>query len=231
MNKIDRIYTDKPFLGRRPICTMLNQMGYPVNIKRVDRLMRLMGISATVPAPHTSVPRKEARKYPYLLGNLAIDRSDLVWAADITYIPLEMGFLYLVAIMDWFARYILSWELSNSMESDFCEVALRRALKKSRPAIFNTDQGAQFTSDGFLKILEDKQIKISMDGKGRFQDNIMIERFWRSLKYEEVYLNHYENGWEALTGIRKYIRYYNQRRGHSSLSWMTPLDFYRANRF
>lgn len=226
MKVIDKLYTAQPFLGRRTMHERLVANGYPINHKRVDRLMRLMGLAATVPGPHTSKRRKEHKKYPYLLRNLSITRPNQVWAADITYLPLAMGFLYLVAIMDWFARYILSWELSNSLESDFCVSALKKALKKAKPEIFNTDQGSQFTAEAFVDLLKDMEIKVSMDGKGRFRDNIMVERFWRTLKYEEVYLNEYETGWAAKSNIERYMLFYNNDRRHTSLGKMTPSSIY-----
>ena len=229
MNEIDKIYTEYPFMGRRTIHDELLEMGYPINYKRVERLMKLMGIMATVPGPHTSKARKEHKKYPYLLRKLKIIRPNQVWASDITYIPMEKGFLYLVVIMDWFSRYIISWTLSNSMESDFCVYALLEALKSGKPEIFNTDQGSQFSSDDFIAPLVDNEIKISMDGVGRFLDNIFVERLWRTVKYEEVYLKAYNGGKEAYSSLDKYIFFYNNRRRHTSLAKKTPSYIYNAD--
>ena len=206
----------------------LKNLGYQVNLKRVHRLMSLMGIMSVVPGPHTSIARLDHKKYPYLLRKMKVIRPNQVWASDITYIPMERGFLYLVVVMDWFTRYIISWALSNSLENDFCIEALKTALKNGRPEIFNTDQGVQYTSDDFIKILEDSEIKISMDGKGRFLDNIFVERFWRTLKYEEVYIKAYEDGLVARTSLEKYFKFYNFERCHSSLAGKTPAYVYNV---
>lgn len=223
MQEIDRAFTEWPFLGVRQMCRYLVSLGYGVGRKRVRRLMRLMGLMAVYQKPKTSVANPEHKRYPYLLRDLTIDRSNQVWCSDITYIPMRKGFLYLVAIMDWHSRKVLSWRLSNTMETDFCVAALEEALAKyGTPDIFNTDQGSQFTSFAFTNVLRDNEIRISMDGRGRWLDNVFIERLWRSLKYENVYLNAYETGSEARTGIGRWINFYNQTRPHSSLDGITP---------
>ena len=223
MQEIDRAFTEWPFLGVRQMCRYLVSLGYGVGRKRVRRLMRLMGFMTIYQKPKTSVPNPEHKRYPYLLRDLTIDRSNQVWCSDITYIPMRKGFLYLVAIMDWHSRKVLSWRLSNTMEADFCIVALEEALEKyGTPDIFNTDQGRQFTSVAFTNVLRNNGIRISMDGRGRWLDNVFIERLWRSLKYENVYLNAYETGSEAREGIGRWISFYNQTRPHSSLDGTTP---------
>lgn len=212
------------------MCRYLNGLGYPVGRKRVRRLMRLMGLMPIYQKPRTSIIDKEHTRYPYLLAGLDIKHANHVWCADITYIPMRKGFLYLVAIMDWYSRKILSWRLSNTMDVDFCLSALEEATHKyGSPEIFNTDQGSQFTSDAFTGALQERGIRISMDGRGRWLDNVFIERVWRSLKYEEVYLQAYENGVEARTGIGKWIAFYNQIRPHSSLHGQVPDAFYEKN--
>jgi putative transposase len=226
MNQIDRIYTKWPFYGSPRVTDELRQRGWEVNEKRVARLMRRMGLQAVVPGPHTSRPHPEHRIYPYLLRDLEVVEANQVWCSDITYIPMRRGFLYLVAVMDWYSRYVLSWELSNSLETGFCIVALERALRQGSPGIFNTDQGAQFTSEAFTQRLQSEAIQISMDGKGRALDNIFVERLWRTLKYEEVYLRDYPDGLEALKGLRRYFRFYNDRRRHQALEKKTPAEVY-----
>lgn len=227
MQLIDALYTRRPFLGSRKMVTELaREHGIRVNRKRVQRLMRLMGIESVLPGPRTTRSAPEHAIYPYLLRNVEVVRVDQVWSADITYIPVAGGWVYLVAVMDWFSRRILSWELSNSMELQFCLVALERALRVGKPEVFNTDQGAQFTSPRFVNALEEEEIAVSMDGRGRYLDNIWIERFWRSLKYEEVYLNEYDSPMRAWQGIREYIEYYNTRRAHQSLGYLTPAQVY-----
>jgi putative transposase len=223
MQVIDRAFTDWPFLGVRQMRRYLVSLGYGVGLKRIRRLMRLMGLMPVYQKPKTSLPNLEHTRYPYLLRGLSIDRSNQVWCADITYIPMRKGFLYLVAIMDWHSRKVLSWRLSNTMEVDFCVSALEEALSKyGSPDIFNTDQGSQFTSAAFTNVLRDKGIRISMDGRGRWLDNVFIERLWRSLKYECVYLHAFETGSEARAGIGEWIAFYNRIRPHSSLAEMTP---------
>ena len=223
MQEIDRAFTEWPFLGVRQMCRYLVSLGYGAGRKRVRRLMRLMGLMAIYQKPKTSVPNPEHKRYPYLLRDLTIDRSNQVWSSDITYIPMRKGFLYLVAIMDWHSRKVLSWRLSNTMETDFCVAALEEALAKyGTPDIFNTDQGSQFTSFAFTSVLRDNGIHISMDGRGRWLANVFIERLWRSLKYENVYLHTYETGPEARAGIGRWISFYKQARPHSSLDGITP---------
>jgi len=223
MQEIDRAFTEWPFLGVRQMCRYLVSLGYGAGRKRVRRLMRLMGLMAIYQKPKTSEPNPEHKRYPYLLRDLTIDRSNQVWSSDITYIPMRKGFLYLVAIMDWHSRKVLSWRLSNTMETDFCVAALEEALAKyGTPDIFNTDQGSQFTSFAFTSVLRDNGIHISMDGRGRWLANVFIERLWRSLKYENVYLHTYETGPEARAGIGRWISFYNQARPHSSLDGITP---------
>lgn len=229
MKEIDRLFTKWPFYGSRKILLELRNAGHAVNRKRVQRLMQLMGLQALVPGPHTSKPHPEHPIYPYLIGGIDVVRPNQVWAADITYIPLEHGWGYLVAIIDWHSRAILSWRLSNTMTVDFCVEALEEALRQHGGAeIFNTDQGAQFTSPDFTGVLKREGITISMDGKGRATDNIFIERVWRSLKYEDVYLHDYATLAEAHAGIAKWIRFYNVRRPHQALDNRTPMEVYRG---
>ncbi len=225
MAEIDKIYTQYPFFGARKIKELLRRQPEWRNVSRnrVARLMRVMGIEAIYPKPKLSKPDKSHRKYPYLLKGMVIDVSNQVWCTDITYIPTSKGFVYLTAIMDWHSRYVLSWEVSNSLESSFCVKALERALSHyGRPAIFNSDQGSQYTSDVFTEVLERHGIQISMDGRGRCMDNIFIERLWRSVKYEEVYLKSYESLPEARLELGKYFERYNNERPHQSLGYRTP---------
>lgn len=223
MKLIDALYTKRPFLGSRKMVTELaREHDLKVNRKRVQRLMRLMGIESVLPGPRTSTSAPHNAVYPYLLRNVEIQRVNQVWSSDITYIPVARGWVYLVAVMDWYSRMIVSWELSNSMELQFCLVALERALRAGKPEVFNTDQGAQFTSPRFVGVLEEEGVQVSMDGRGRYLDNIWIERFWRSLKYEEVYLNEYDSPMRAWRGIRDYIEYFNKERAHQSLGYLTP---------
>jgi len=227
---LDKLHIKYPWMGSRSLRNQINrsaELDIKVNRKRIQRLMRKLGILSTAPKPNTSKPGKQHKIYPYLLKNLTIDRPNQVWATDITYIPMARGFLYLVAIMDWASRKVLSWRLSNSMDSAFCIDALQEALVMyGKPEIFNTDQGAQFTSEDFTRILKESDIKISMDGKGRWMDNVFIERLWRSLKYEEVYLKAYETVAEARMGIGEWIAFYNQKRTHQSLDNQTPEEVY-----
>ncbi len=225
--KIDEIHLELPFYGSRRIKNELRDLGYTVNRKKIQRLMRILGITAIYPKRRTSNPDKGHKKYPYLLKGLKIDRPNQVWCTDISYIPMAHGFLYLVAIMDWHSRKVLSWRLSNTMDTEFCVEALKEALHlHGSPAIFNTDQGAQFTSHDFTGVFKASGIVISMDGKGRWIDNVFIERLWRSLKYEEVYLKAYETTTEAWENIRNYFLFYNQRRRHQSLDRLTPGEAY-----
>lgn len=226
---LDKQYTKAPFYGSRKMSQWLQQQGYQVGRDRVRRLMKVMGIEAVYPKPKLSQPGEGHKIYPYLLRNVAIERVNQVWSTDITYIPMAHGFVYLVAVMDWVSRYVLSWELSLSLEMDFCVEALRRALRRGRPEIFNSDQGSQFTSEKFTGELEARGIAVSMDGRGRCMDNIFIERLWRSLKYEEVYLKDYAVVADARTGIERYLRFYNHERLHQSLAYRTPATIYSGN--
>lgn len=228
MSFMDRQYLKTPFYGSRRMAACLSAKGHPVHRKRVQRLMRVMGIEAIYQRPNTSRPSPEHRIYPYLLRGLAITRVNQVWAADITYIPMARGFLYLVAIMDWYSRNVLAWRVSNTLDADFCVDALEEALSKGTPGIFNTDQGSQYTSDAFTGVLRQRGIQISMDGKGRCMDNIFVERLWRSVKYEEVYLKAYQNVPEAKTGIGTYLRLYNEERPHQALDYQTPCQVFEA---
>jgi putative transposase len=227
MRIIDEQYMKTPFFGSRRMTSVLRREGFKINRKRVKRLMRLMGLEAVYRKPRTSKPEPENKIYPYLLRDLKIDHPDQVFAADITYIPMRKGFLYLVAVIDWHSRFVVSWRLSNSMDTSFCTEALNDALNDAVPTIFNTDQGSQFTSNDFTNILKDNHIQISMDGKGRYLDNIFIERLWRSLKYEEVYLKAYEDIKQARTSIADYFRFYNFDRPHQALGYLTPWEVYR----
>jgi putative transposase len=222
MRLLDEQYTRTPFYGSRKMVEWLRTQGVIVNRKRVSRLMALMGIEAVYPKPKLSQPGEGHRIYPYLLRGVGVDRVNQVWSTDITYIRMAQGFVYLVAVMDWFSRYVLSWSLSLTMELDFCIEALKSALRRGRPDIFNSDQGSQFTSVKFTGELAAREIAISMDGRGRCMDNIFIERLWRSLKYEEVYLKDYASVNEARAGIAKYFRFYNHERLHQSLEYRTP---------
>lgn len=226
MNLIDEQYTLTPYYGVRRMVYALNQKGYQVNHKRVDRLMKKMGIEAISPKPRLSINKVEHIIYPYLLRNMVPNHSNQVWASDITYIRMHQGFLYLVAIMDWYSRYVVSFQLSNTLETCFCLVALEMALERFCPEIFNTDQGVQFTSDEFTSTLKQAGCRISMDGKGRVFDNIFVERLWRTVKYEEVYLSEYRTGWDAEKGLSRYFRFYNEERPHQSLQNMTPAEVY-----
>ena len=229
MAAIDRIYTLHPHYGSRRITEVLKREGWSVNRKRVSRLMRLMGIEAIYPKPRLSKTEKSHPKYPYLLKGVSVERPNEVWCTDITYIPTAGGFAYLVAILDWHSRYVLSWELSNSMESSFCVSALERALARyGAPEIFNSDQGSQFTDKDFTDVLKGQGVRISMDGKGRCMDNIFIERLWRSVKYEEVYVKEYRSLSEARAGLAEYFRTYNELRPHQSLDYRTPCEVYFA---
>ena len=230
MRLLDEQYTRTPFYGVRRMSWWLGQQGYRVNVKRVRRLMREMGLEAIYPKPRLSQPGVGHRLYPYRLRELQIERPDQVWASDITYIRLRQGFIYLVAILDWFSRYVLAWEVSVSLESAFCRAALEWALKRGQPEIFNTDQGAQFTSEDFTGRLEASGITISMDGRGRAMDNIFVERLWRTVKYEEVYLNDYEQVTEAVRNLRRYFLFYNQERPHQALGYQTPAAIYFGKR-
>ena len=224
MRWLDELFLAWPFLGSRRMTAMLRAEGHAVNRKRVQRLMRRMGIAALGPKPRTTKPAPGHKIFPYLLRGLTIDRSNQVWAADITYIPIGRGFLYLVAIMDWASRAVLTWRLSNTMDTSFCVAALEEALARfGRPEIFNTDQGSQFTSAAFTGTLASAGIRISMDGRGRWMDNVFIERLWRSLKHEDIYLKGYADGYEARAGIGAWMAFYNGRRPHQALGNRTPM--------
>jgi putative transposase len=230
MRLIDEQYIRTPFYGVPRMTEWLKRSGYPVNRKRIRRLMRLMGLEAVYPKPRLSKAHPAHRKYPYLLRDLKIFRPDQVWAADITYIRLNRGFAYLVAIIDWYSRYVVSWEMDITLETTFCMKALNQALPDRRCEIFNTDQGCQFTSEEFTACLEEAGIRISMDGRGRVYDNIFVERLWRALKYEEVYLKTYEDVREARREIGRYFEFYNQERLHQSLRYRTPAEVYGSRR-
>jgi putative transposase len=229
MRRIDELHLEYPFYGSRRMSVVLRDDGWVVNRKRAQRLMRVMGLETLYQKPNTSRPHPDHKVYPYLLRGLIIDRPNQVWCADITYVPMAKGFVYLVAIMDWFSRRVLAWRLSITMETDFCVDALRDAMDRhGRPEIFNTDQGVQFTSAAFLDELSSRGVRISMDGKGRFLDNIFIERLWRSLKYEEVYIKAYGSVAEARQGIGAWLGFYNEKRPHQALGYRTPRAVHEA---
>jgi putative transposase len=222
MRRMDRQYTDTPFYGVRRMTVALRNADYEVGVKRVRRLMRQMDLMAIYPKPRLSQNGSEHRKYPYLLRGLEITKPFQVWSADITYLPILSGFAYLAAVMDWFSRYVLAWEISNTLDGWFCVNVLRRALQIGRPEIFNTDQGVQFTSPAFTGELESRGIAVSMDGRGRVFDNIFIERLWRTVKYEDVYLKDYEDPRQAMAGLERYFTFYNAQRPHQALDYATP---------
>jgi len=228
MRLIDEQHLEHPHMGRKSMTQWLKLQGYDVNIKRVRRLMNLMDLAAIYPRPMTTLRNQEHSVYPYLLRGVSIDRVDQVWSTDITYVPLEQGFMYLTAVLDWHSRHILSWRLSNTLENSFCIEALEEAFESSgrQPEIFNTDQGVQFTSHGFIAVLKSREIKVSMDGKGRAIDNVFIERFWRSLKYEDIYLKAYETSTDLYQGLARYIDFYSTQRPHQSLGGKTPKSIY-----
>lgn len=226
MRLLDEQYTRMPFYGVRRMKAWLETIGYDIGANRARRLLRLMGLEAIYPKPRLSFNGTDHRRYPYLLRGVAILRGNQVWSADITYIRLKSGFVYLVAILDWFSRYVLAWELSNTLDADFCLSALDAALRLGHPEIFNTDQGVQFTCSDFVGRLERAEIQISMDGRGRCFDNIFVERLWRSVKYEEVYLHDYETVGQARAGLGRYFTLYNDERLHESLDYRTPRDVY-----
>ena len=225
-SRIDEIYTKTPFYGSRKIKEQLRRDGGSISRKKVQRLMRKIGIEAIYPKKRASIPHHGHKVYPYLLRDLQIRRINQVWGSDITYIRIHRGWLYLVAIIDWYSRYVISWELSTSLDVEFCLTALERALSQEKPEIFNTDQGSQFTSKEFAGLLLRNDIKISMDGRGRAIDNIFTERLWRTIKYEEVYLHDYENVFEAKERISAYMNFYNTERLHQSLGYATPAEIY-----
>jgi putative transposase len=227
MRRLDELHLQMPFYGSRKLTRELRKEGHDVGRRHVVTLMRRMGIEVIYRRPRTSIPAREATIRPYLLGNFTINRPNQVWASDITYLPMAHGFLYLVAILDVASRKVLAFRLSNTLTADFCVEALQEALARfGAPEIFNTDQGSQFTSEEWIKVLDDAGVAISMDGKGRWIDNVFIERLWRSVKYEEVYLHGYTNGTEARTSLTKYFSFYNTRRSHQSLEYRTPDEVY-----
>ena len=230
MRKIDEIYTAHPEFGSRQLARFLRRQGYSVNRKRIQRLMRLIGLEAIYQKPNLSRPHPEHRIYPYLLRHLKVDRPNQVWAADVTYIPVEGGFLYLCAVIDWYSRAVLAWELSNTLDASFCVAALRGALAKyGIPEIFNTDQGCQFTSEEFTTPLLALKVKLSMDGKGRCLDNVFVERLWRTVKWDEVYRKSYCSQIDAHANLDRFFRFYNEERPHSSFPGdVTPMEVYRG---
>ena len=225
MRRVDEIYTERSFLGSRKIAQELKKEGWSINRKHVQRIMRLLGLASNQPGPNTSKPHPEHVKFPYLLGNLALVRPLEVWSTDITYIRLPNGFVYLVAVIDWFSRFVLSYRLSNSLETRFCLDAFEEAVEQHGcPKIFNTDQGVQFTSQSFVRAVLDRNIRFSMDGKGRALDNVFVERLWRSVKYEDVYLQDYQTVPEVRAGLAAYFDYYNTKRPHQALRYKTPKE-------
>jgi len=226
MRLIDEQYMKMPFYGWPRMTAHLRRQGYAINHKRVQRLMQKMGLQAIYPKARPKNERHDHKIYPYLLRGLKIGRINQVWSTDITYIPIQNGFMYLVAVIDWYSRYILSWQLSNTLDGHFCQAALRQALSQGQPEIFNTDQGVQFTAEAFTSILNQAHIKISMDGRGRALDNIFIERFWRSLKYDDIYPHNYATVPHLLAGLQRYFTLYNHERLHQSLDYRTPAEVY-----
>lgn len=225
MREIDEEYTRHPFRGKRGMCDYLQKRGYPIGVKRTRRLMKWMGLISTAPGPHTSKPHPEHRKFPYLLKNLEITTPNQVWATDITYIRMQRGFVYLTAVLDWYSRYVITWELSTTLDSEFCVHCVEDAFRVGCPEIFNSDQGAQYTSNEFIETLERRPLRISMDGQGRAFDNIMVERLWRTVKYEEVYLKDYADVADCRRSLSEYFRFYNDERHHTSLG-RTPSEAY-----
>jgi putative transposase len=230
MRLLDQEYTAHPFLGSRRLTTWLNEQGEEVNRKRVQRLMRLMGLEAIYPKPKLSAARAGQRIYPYLLRDVSIRRPDQVWSTDITYVPLAGGFMYLAAIIDWFSRYVIAWRLSNTLDDSFCLDMLEEALSRGRPEVFNTDQGVQFTAQTWTGRLESAGVAVSMDGKGRCLDNVFVERLWRTVKYEDIYLWRYEGVPGLQRGLGRYFPYYNEARPHQALDYRTPAAVYRPGR-
>ena len=228
MRLIDEQYLHTPFYGWPRMTAHLRRHGYAVNGKRIRRLMHLMSLQAIYPKPKTTVAAKDHRVYPYLLRNLEITQPNQVWSADITYVPMQCGFMYLVAVLDWFSRYVLAWQLSNTLDGDFCLEALQRALDLGTPAIFNTDQGVQFTASVFVGCLETSGIRVSMDGRGRALDNVFVERLWRSVKYEDIYLKDYASVPELEVGLERYFHFYNDDRPHQGLQYRTPAEVHFA---
>ena len=230
MRLLDEQYTKTPFYGWRRMTACLHRQGYAVNHKRVQRLMGTMGLYAIYPKPHTSIANKGHKVYPYLLRDLIIERSNQVWSADITYVRMCHGFMYLVAVIDWFSRYVLAWELSNTLDGRFCLNALEQALGEGCPEIFNTDQGVQFTAEAFTNTVEQAGSRVSMDGRGRALDNVFVERLWRSLKYEDIYLKEYDTVLGLHEGLERYFNFYNHERPHQSLGYMTPAEVHYGHK-
>jgi len=228
MRTVDEVYTKYPFFGTRKMASYLQLNGYEVGREQIRSIYNKLGLHALCPGPHTSKPHPEHKIYPYLLRDVEIAANDQVWSTDITYLPLRKGFVYLVAIIDWHSRYVLDWELSTTLEADFCVETLRRTLKKGYCEIFNTDQGSQFTSNDFTGLLLANGIKISMDGKGRALDNIFVERLWRSVKYEKIYLQEWDTVKEIRAGVNDYFGFYNFERPHQNLNGKTPASIYLA---
>src|SRR5262249_41214258 len=228
--QIDREYTRHPTMGRRRMTAWLRSQGHAVNVKRVRRLLRVMGLEAIYPRPRLSVRCPEHRVFPYLLRDVVVERVDQVWSTDITYVPLPKGFMYLAAVLDWHSRYVLGWRLFNTLEGGFCVELLDEVLHHGQPEVFNTDQGVQFTAQGFVSRLERAGVRISMDGRGRALDNVFVERLWRTVKYEDIYVRRYESVPDLERGLHEYLRYYNRERLHSSLENRTPATVYRSGR-
>lgn len=228
MRLIDEQYMETPYYGSRRMAALLNRKGRAVNRKRIQRLMRIMGLEGLFPGKKTTIRAPDHKVYPYLLRGLTIDRPDQVWCSDITYVPLQKGFLYLVAVMDWYSRHVLAWRVSNTLDAAFCIEAAEQALSKSRPEIFNTDQGSQFTSEAFTSMLTRQHVAISMDGRGRALDNVMIERLWRSVKYEDIYLKHYASGADLINGLTQWFERYTNQRPHQALNYRTPFEVYHG---
>lgn len=231
MKRIDQIYLDQPVYGYRRMTQVLRRQSIPVNAKRVRRLMRLMGLEAVYPKARTSLPAPGHKKYPYLLKGRRPSAPNQIWCMDITYVPMRLGFMYLMAIMDWWSRYVIVWDVSNTMEAESCAATLQRGLEASgsRPHIFNTDQGSQFTSEDFTGLLEAAGVQVSMDGRGRALDNVFIERLWRSVKYEDIYLREYGRGDELQAGLLKWFDHYNQDRPHQALGYATPWEYHHQS--
>ena len=228
MRLIDRQFLETPFYGSRRMAECLKRSGEAVNRKRVQRLMRLMGLEALHPRPRTTAAAPGAKAYPYLLRDRMLTHVDEVWSSDITYVPMRHGFMYLTAVIDWFSRYVLSWRLSNTLEGDFCLEALEEALARGKPEIFNTDRGSQFTARAYTGRLEEAGVAVSQDGRGRAPDNVFIERLWRSVKYEDIYIKDYERVPELESGLTAYFRFYDEERPHQALAYRTPGEVYRA---
>jgi putative transposase len=230
MRRIDEQYTARPFYGSRRMTVWLNERGEGVNRKRVRRLMRVMGLEAIYPKPRLSLAGKGHRIYPYLLRGVKVERRDQVWSTDITYVPMPSGFMYLAAVIDWFSRYVIAWRLSNTLDGSFCLEVLEEALRSGKPEVFNTDQGVQFTAAAFTGRLEEAGVAVSMDGRGRALDNVFVERLWRSVKYEDIYIQGYDTVPGLRRGLARYFAFYNDERPHQSLDYRTPAAVYRGTK-